>query len=144
MDIRQEFILCNQLSMFSVNGECVGLLVAKSGPIGATEHVARSQLDHYVLFLIQSVSIRCEIQCNYKRVITLLNNEYLKENETLIFNVIVFIKSSTMIILVQKSCLHNDHKRNQSRTKIPYYVVVCFNRRPPFSHNLPRYRRAAT
>ena len=25
-----------------------------------------------------------------------------------------------MIILVQKSCLHNDCKRNQSRTKIPY------------------------
>ena len=46
-----------------------------------------------------------------------------------------------MIILVQKSCLHNDRKRNQSRTKIPYYVVVCFNRRPPFSHNLPRHRR---
>ena len=31
-----------------------------------------------------------------------------------------------MIILVQKSCLHNDCKRNQSRTKIPYYAVVCF------------------
>ena len=46
-----------------------------------------------------------------------------------------------MIILVQKSCLHNDCKRNQSRTKIPYYAVVCFNRRPPFSHNLPRHRR---
>ena len=45
-----------------------------------------------------------------------------------------------MIILVQKSCLHNDCKRNQSRTKIPYYAVVCFNRRPPFSHNLPRHR----
>ena len=28
-----------------------------------------------------------------------------------------------MIILVQKSCLHNDCKRNQSRTKIPYYAV---------------------
>ena len=27
-----------------------------------------------------------------------------------------------MIILVQKSCLHNDCKRNQSRTKIPYYM----------------------
>ena len=47
-----------------------------------------------------------------------------------------------MIILVQKSCLHNDCKRNQSRTKIPYYAVVCFNRRPPFSHNLPRHRRS--
>ena len=49
-----------------------------------------------------------------------------------------------MIILGQKSCLHNDCKRNQSRTKIPYYAVVCFNRRPPFSHNLPRHRRVAT
>ena len=47
-------------------------LVAKSGPTGA-EHVARSQLDRYVLFLIQSVIINCEIQCSYKRVITLLN-----------------------------------------------------------------------
>ena len=51
-------------------------LVAKSGPTGA-EHVARSQLDRYVLFLIQSVIIKCEIQCSYKRVITLLNNVYL-------------------------------------------------------------------
>ena len=68
----------------------------------------------------------------------------LKENETLIFSVIVLIKSWTMIILVQKSCLHNDCKRNQSRTKILYYAVVCFNRRPPFSHNLPRHRRIAT
>ena len=51
-------------------------LVAKSGPTGA-EHEARSQLDRYVLFLIQSVIIKCEIQCSYKRVITLLNNEYL-------------------------------------------------------------------
>ena len=42
-----------------------------------------------------------------------------------------------MIILVQKSCLHNDCKRNQSRTKIPYYAVVCFNRRPPFSSQSP-------
>ena len=52
-------------------------LVAKSGPTGA-EHVARSQLDRYVLFLIQSVIIKCEIQCSYKRVITLLNYVYLK------------------------------------------------------------------
>ena len=38
------------------------------------------------------------------------------------FSVIVLIKSQTMIILVQKSCLHNDCKRNQSRTKIPYTI----------------------
>ena len=44
-------------------------LVAKSGPTGA-EQVARSQLDRYVLFLIQSVIIKCEIQYSYKRVIT--------------------------------------------------------------------------
>ena len=48
-------------------------LVTKSGPTGA-EHVAQSQLDRYVLFLIQSVIIKCEIQCGYTRVITLLNN----------------------------------------------------------------------
>ena len=29
-----------------------------------------------------------------------------------------------MIILVQKSCLHNDCKWNQSRTKIPYYAAI--------------------
>ena len=52
------------------------LLVAKSGPTGA-EHVARSQHDRYVLLLIQSVIIKCEIQYSYKRVITLLNNIYL-------------------------------------------------------------------
>ena len=46
-------------------------LVAKSGPTGA-EHVARSQLDRYVLFLI-----KCEIECSYQRVITLLSNVYL-------------------------------------------------------------------
>ena len=51
-------------------------LVAISGPTGA-EHVARSQLDRFVLFLIQSVIIKCEIQCSYKCVITLLNNVYL-------------------------------------------------------------------
>ena len=34
-------------------------LVAKSEPNGA-EHVARSQLDHYVLFLIQSVIIKAK------------------------------------------------------------------------------------
>ena len=51
-------------------------LVVKSGPTGA-EHVARSQLDRYVLFLIQSFIIKCEIQCSNKRVITLLNNVYL-------------------------------------------------------------------
>ena len=51
-------------------------LVAKSGLTGA-EHVARSQLDRYVIFLIQSVIIKCEIQCSYKRVITLLSNVYL-------------------------------------------------------------------
>ena len=51
-------------------------LVVKSGPTGA-EHVARSQLDRYVLFLIQAVIIKCETQCSYKRVITLLNNVYL-------------------------------------------------------------------
>ena len=51
-------------------------LVAKSGPTGA-EHVARSQLDRYVLFLIQSVIIKFEIQGSYKRVITLSNNVYL-------------------------------------------------------------------
>ena len=53
-------------------------VVAKSGPTGAAaEHVARSQLDRYVLFLIQSVIIKCEIQCIYKRVITLLKDVYL-------------------------------------------------------------------
>ena len=46
-------------------------LSAKSGHTGA-EHVARSQLDYYVLFLIHSVIIQCEIRCNFKRVITLL------------------------------------------------------------------------
>ena len=51
-------------------------LVAKSGPTGA-EHVARSQFHCYVLFLNQSVIIKCEIQCRYKHVITLLNNVYL-------------------------------------------------------------------
>ena len=51
-------------------------LVAKSGPTGA-ENVARSQLDRYVLFSIQSVIVKCEIQCRYKRVIALLNNVYL-------------------------------------------------------------------
>ena len=51
-------------------------LVAKAGPTGA-EQVARSQLDRYVLFSIQSVIIKCEIQCSYKRVITLLSNVYL-------------------------------------------------------------------
>ena len=69
-----------QLGTFSVNGEwvCGGLFAvsAKSEPTGA-EHVVRSQLDRYVLFLIQSVIIKCEIQCSYKRVITLLNNVYL-------------------------------------------------------------------
>ena len=54
-------------------------LVAKSGPTVA-EHVARNPLDRYVLFLIQSVIIKCEIQCSYKRVITLLNNVYLTES----------------------------------------------------------------
>ena len=54
-------------------------LVAKSGPTGA-EHVAWSQLDRYVLFLIQSVIIKFEIPCSYKRVITLLNNVYLTAN----------------------------------------------------------------
>ena len=58
-------------------------LVAKSGPTGA-EHVARSQLDRYVLFLIQSVIIKCEIQCSYKRAITLLNNVYLRASYTYI------------------------------------------------------------
>ena len=43
-------------------------LVAKSGPTGA-EHVARSYLDRYALFLIQLVIIKCEIQCSYKRAI---------------------------------------------------------------------------
>ena len=46
-------------------------------PNGA-EHVARDQCDRYVLFLIQSVIIKCEIQCRSKRLITLLNNVYLK------------------------------------------------------------------
>ena len=50
--------------------------VAKSEPTGA-EHVAQSQLDRYVLFFIQSVIIKCEIQCIYKRVITLLNGVFL-------------------------------------------------------------------
>ena len=45
-----------------------------SGPTGA-EHVARSHRDRYVLFLIQSVIIKCEIQCIC--IITLLNNVYL-------------------------------------------------------------------
>ena len=40
-----------------------------------------------------------------------------------------------MIILVQKSCLHNDCKRNQSRTKIPYYAVVCFKEAAIFSQS---------
>ena len=53
--------------------------MANSGPTG-TEHVARSQLDRYALFLIQSVIIKCEIQCSYQRVITLLNNAYLTAN----------------------------------------------------------------
>ena len=35
-------------------------LVAKSGPTGA-EHVARSQLDRYVLFFIQSVIINATL-----------------------------------------------------------------------------------
>ena len=39
--------------------------MAKSGPTGA-EHGARSQLDRYVLFLIQSVIIKCEIQRHYE------------------------------------------------------------------------------
>ena len=69
-----------QLGTFSVtaNGFVVvcSPLVAKSGPSEA-EHAARSQLDRYVLFLIQSVIIKCEIQYSYKRVITLLNNVYL-------------------------------------------------------------------
>ena len=56
-------------------------LVAKSGPTGA-EHVARSQLDRYVLLLIQSIIIKWEIQCSYKRVITLLNNVYLTASYT--------------------------------------------------------------
>ena len=76
----QTFRVIHQLGKFSVNGEwlCGGLFAvsAKSGPTGA-EHVARSQLDRYVLFLIQSVIIKCEIQCSYKRVITLLNCVYL-------------------------------------------------------------------
>ena len=70
----------HQLGTFSVNGEWVcGGLFAVNGEIGPTgaEHVARSQLNRYVLFLIQSVIIKCEIQCSYKRVITLLNNVYL-------------------------------------------------------------------
>ena len=50
--------------------------VEKSEPTGA-ERVARSQLDSYVLFLIHSVIIKCDIQCIYKRVITLLNDVYL-------------------------------------------------------------------
>ena len=69
-----------QLGTFSVNGEWVcGGLFAVSGEIRThrAEHVARSQLDRYMLFLIQSVIIKCEIQCSYKRVITLLNNVYL-------------------------------------------------------------------
>ena len=69
-----------QLGTFSINGEWVcGGLFAVSGesePTGA-EHVARSELDRYVLFLIQSVIIKCEIQWSYKRVVTLLNNAYL-------------------------------------------------------------------
>ena len=60
------------------NGCVVGCspLMAKSGPNGA-EHVARDQCDRYVLLLIQSVIIKCEIQCRSKRMITLLNNVYL-------------------------------------------------------------------
>ena len=66
------------------------------------------------------------IQCSVYGIFSQNSIEnHLKENETLIFSVIVLIKSLTMIILVQKSCLHNDCKRNQSRTKIPYYAVVC-------------------
>ena len=68
-----------QLGTFFVNGEWangyVGVcspFVAKSRPTGA-ERVARSQLDRYVLFLSQSVIIKWEIRCIYKRVITLLN-----------------------------------------------------------------------
>ena len=79
-EVKRDIYLIYQLGTFSVNGEwvCGGLfaLVAKSGPTGA-EHVARSQLDRYVLFLTQSVIIKCEIQCSYKRIITLLNNVYL-------------------------------------------------------------------
>ena len=69
-----------QLGTFSVNGECVcGGLFAVSGEIRthrSRTRIARSQLHRYVLFLIQSVIIKCEIQCSYKRVITLLNNVY--------------------------------------------------------------------
>ena len=50
--------------------------VAKSGHSGA-EHVAWSQLDRYVLFVILSVIIKCEIQCISKRVITYSNTIYL-------------------------------------------------------------------
>ena len=50
-------------------------LMAKSGPNGA-EHVARSQCDRYVLFLTQSIIIKCDIQCRCKRLIMLLNNVY--------------------------------------------------------------------
>ena len=76
-------MLFEQLGTFSVNCEWVvavcSPLVAKSGPTGA-EHVARSQLDRYMLiFLIQSLSLHApRIQCSYKRVITLFrNNVYL-------------------------------------------------------------------
>ena len=58
--IRKAKYSTRQLGTFSVNGEWVWAvcspLVAKFGPTGA-EHVARSQLDRYVLFLIQSVII---------------------------------------------------------------------------------------
>ena len=47
------------------------LLVAKSGLTGA-DHVARSQLDRYVLFLIQSVII---ISYHYISLALLLNAE---------------------------------------------------------------------
>ena len=56
--------LCfHQLGTFVVNGEKVcSPFVTKSGPTRA-EHGARSQLDRYVLFLVQSLIIKCEIQC---------------------------------------------------------------------------------
>ena len=53
----------NQLGTFVVNGEWIcSPFVTKSGPTGA-EHGARSQLDRYVLFVIKSLIIKCEIQC---------------------------------------------------------------------------------
>ena len=56
-------------------------LVAKSGPTGA-EYVAQSQFDRNVLFLIQSVIIKCKILCSYKHVITLLKIVYLTASYT--------------------------------------------------------------